>query len=462
MNKKLFPLLCMILLTLTLFSQNAWAGCKPDPACGCGACSTHVSACQSHCLCVSNAETGAPDRPKTTLGHITEEFKKQRKWLIDQFFKEPNAKDVLGILAALKIMTTQLTSVGMMQVEAIGGFFDAKHQLETQRLFQQLTARAHKDYSPNEELCEIGTISRSLAASSRNKELTKTVFSKRATDRHLLANDTTAIEGTFSDKRTRLRQFIKKYCDKGDNMGNLNLLCMKSENKRKLFNKDINFTATIDTPLTLDLDFSEEGKSETTDDEEALFALTSNLFAHELAPDKKQNNFLTNQGKPNMVGAAGAYLDLRALTAKRSVAANSLASIIAEKAKGDKEAQPFIYSFIREMTKGKDTELAPAEIEKLLGDKPSYYAQMEVLTKKLYQNPNFYSDLYDKPANVLRKDVAIQAATLMQKRDLYHSYLRSEMLLAVMLETALTDEQDRIDNELAKGFNTGEMEDPRP
>lgn len=461
MNKNILPLLLAVVLMVTFAPQSAFANKCIPPTCG-ACCPSVIGACQDSCLCVSNGETGAPDQPKTTLGHITEEFKKQRKWLVDQFFKEPNAKDGLGILAALKAMTTQLTTVGMLQVEAIGGFFDAKHQLETQRLFQQLTARAHKDYSPNEELCEIGTISRSLAASSRNKELTKVVFSKRATDRNLLANDTPSMEGTFSDKRTRLRQFIKKYCDKGDNMGNLNLLCMKSENRRELFNKDINFTATIDTPLTLDVDFSGQGKSDTTDDEEALFALTSNLFAHELAPEKTQNNFLTRDGEPNLEGAAGAYLDWRALTAKRSVATNSLASIIAEKAKGDTQAQPFIYSFIQEMTKGKNTELAPAEIEKLLGDKPSYYAQMEVLTKKLYQNPNFYSDLYDKPANVLRKDVAIQAATLMQKRDLYHSYLRSEMLLAVMLETTLADEQNRIDNEFAKGFNTGEMEDPRP
>jgi len=40
-------------------------------------------------------------------------------------------------------MTNQLTATSMQQVQIIGSFFDAKHQLETQRMFQQMTAEAH-------------------------------------------------------------------------------------------------------------------------------------------------------------------------------------------------------------------------------------------------------------------------------------------------------------------------------
>lgn len=303
-------------------------------------------------------------------------------------------------------------------------------------------------------------MSRSLAASNRTKELTKSAFSKRLTDRNLMAEDTLSTEASFSDMRSRLRQFILKFCDPKDNRGNLNLLCMKTENNKALFNRDINYTATIDSPMTLDVDLTNTG-SNLTDDEQALFALSANLFAHDLPLQRTEAVFMTNDQKPNMAGAAGAYMDWRALSAKRSVATNSFSAIIAEKVKGDTEAQPFLYSFIQEMTRGQNGSLSPEEIEAVLGDKPSYHAQMEVLTKKLYQNPSFYSDLYDKPANVKRKDVAIQAATLMQKRDLYRSYLRSEMLLAVMLETALKDEQTRIDNEFSLGRGGGDIRDPR-
>jgi hypothetical protein len=90
------------------------------------------------------------------------------------------------------------------------------------------------------------------------------------------------------------------------------------------------------------------------------------------------------------------------------------------------------------------------EIEKILGKKPSYFAQMEVLTKKLYQNPVFYTELYDKPANVARKGAALQAIGLMQDRDLYNSLLRSEAVLSVLLETMLMKEQEKIVNAGAK------------
>jgi hypothetical protein len=45
-------------------------------------------------------------------------------------------------------MTKQMTTVGLQATKVIGTFFDAKHQLETQRLFQTLMAEAHKDYQP--------------------------------------------------------------------------------------------------------------------------------------------------------------------------------------------------------------------------------------------------------------------------------------------------------------------------
>jgi len=367
--------------------------------------------------------------------------------MLDLFFNDEKPNDPPGLRGAMKLMTSQLVAIGVQQVQVIGTFFDAKHQLETQRLFQELKARAHKDYQPSKNLCEVGTVIRSLGASSRNSDLVAVALSKRSTDRQLLTKDTVGGDkGIISDQESRLVQFIKKYCNKKDNAGNLDLLCKKGGSNEELYNRDVNYTATIDSPLTLDLDFSQQG-SDTTEDEYAIFALTANLFSHSLFPFVKPQHFMTPDGKPSYEAAAVAYMDARALMAKRSVASNSIASIAALKAKGDKEAQPFIYALMKEM--GGD-QMTATEIKKYLGEQPSYFAQMEVLTKKLYQTPEFYADLYDKPANVLRKDVAIQAATLMQKRDLYRSYLRSEMVLAVMLEAALDKEQRRLTDEVQK------------
>lgn len=436
----------LVFIGMSVSTKSAYAfGCKPPPlppTCGC--CANIVKDCKNFCVCVSNAETGVPDDPKTTLGHITDEFGKHRDWMVGVFFRDRVAGNKPGLLAAMQLMSNQLATVGMQQVQIIGTFFDAKHQMETQRLFQTLTARAHKDYQPSASLCEVGTMTRSLAASSRNSDLTLSALSRRILDRQVLAINNIGSNGESSDQQVRLSNFIKKYCNKGDNSSNLDWLCKLGTPQTAQVNKDVNYTTTIDSALTLDLDFSTKGAT-ATQDEFALFALGSNLYAHTLLPFVAESKFVTND-KPNE-GALKYYQDARALMAKRSVATNSLAAITALKAKGDPQAQPFIYALLQQMGPEQGANMLDStEIEKLIGDEPSYYAQMEVLTKKLYQNPKFYSELYDKPANVMRKDVALQAVDLMQKRDLYRSYLRSEMILAVMLETALMDEQERITN----------------
>ena len=132
------------------------------------------------------------------------------------------------------------------------------------------------------------------------------------------------------------------------------------------------------------------------------------------------------------------YMDLRSIAAKRSVAQNSFSAIVAERTSGDKEVAPFLKKLVSEL------DIPDKDVEAILGKNPSYFAQMEVLTKDIYQNPVFYTELYDKSANVLRKSATIRAITLMQERDLYESQLRSEMVLAVMLETMLREEHNRV------------------
>jgi hypothetical protein len=78
---------------------------------------------------------------------------------------------------------------------------------------------------------------------------------------------------------------------------------------------------------------------------------------------------------------------------------------------------------------------------------------MEILTKKVYQNPDFFTSLYDTPANVDRKLVSLQAIKLMQKFDLFKSFLRNEASFAVLLELAVVDLQREIEDQI-KTANT--------
>ena len=117
---------------------------------------------------------------------------------------------------------------------------------------------------------------------------------------------------------------------------------------------------------------------------------------------------------------------------------------------------PFLKKLVEEMGIPKD------EVEKYIGKEPSYFAQMEVLSKKIYQNPVFYTELYDKPVNVERKAAALEAIGLMQDRDIYRSLLRSEMVLAVFLDTLLKEEQDKVSTRINDILSGGAKDEAAP
>lgn len=363
-------------------------------------------------------------------------FRQHRDWLIDEFFTN-------HIRYAMTLMTNQMTNVSMQQVKIIGSFFDAKHQLETQRLFQQLMAQAHKDYQPSQGMCDIGTSARGLVASERKTNLTQQVLARRVLDREMRSGDNLT-QTLNSDLYSRLDLFKKNFCHQNDNANNLNHLCIDGNAPQATINKDVDFTRTVDSQLTLNLDFSNNGGGEANGDEKAAFALMTNLFANKIIQGIGDRVLANGNGDPN--ANAHKYMNLRAVAAKRSVAQNSMTAIIAERAAGNEETghAPFVKAALLELG------VASEEIGFLLGVNPSYFAQMEVLTKKLYQNPVFYTELYDKPTNVLRKRASIRAIGLMQDRDYFKSQLRSEAVLSVILESMLNEEHDRVYSQLNK------------
>ncbi len=397
--------------------------------------------CGANCSSCSDCIPRIFENHRAIRDHTITEFEKHRIWIINDFFFE-------NVLPALKLMTVQLTATGVQQIQIIGGFFDAKHQLETQRIFQTLTAQAHKDYHPSEGMCVIGTNTRSLAASERKSNLTQVAFATRMMDRQLLSADGISTTGKRSDRKSRVKTFIEKFCNKNDGAGEYKKLCESSTPDPAQINMDVNYTTAVDNKLTLKVDFTKDDTAGLTKDEENIFALSANLFGNEVLPDISDAILATEDHDP--LAMADWYLDLRAVAAKRSVAQNSFAAVTALKTEGDTQVAPYLKAILKE------AGVNPDEIKERLGENPSYFAQMEVLTKDLYQNPSFYSNLYDKPVNIERKGAALQAIELMQDRDLYKSLLRSEAVLATLIETLLREEHDRISSDLGNISSRGE------
>lgn len=350
----------------------------------------------------------------------------------------------------------QIGGVGMQQVMMIGMFFDAKEQLETQRLLQELHARANKDYHPNIGMCEFGTRIKSLAASERKGEMNSLILSERSLDRFLGNKDTGAAHGQKGDIAIRLGAFQSNYCNTYDNNNSLSFICPTNSTvvtKKDRYNKDIDYQRTVADPWTIGFDFTAGGIPSNSDEE--IMAMSNNLYgfnSFERADYVKMRNTMRDASDLQK-----AYLDMRSVVAKTKVAENSFNALMALKGEGTAGSREFIKAYLVELgiVDESDTPSSPEDVDDFLGDNPSYYAQMEVLTKKAYQSPIFYTRLYDKPANVERKGVALQAIGLIQKFDLLKSYLRTEASMSILLELSI----DKLQREVEDNIRaiTGEM-----
>ena len=419
-------------LSLTIASASFFA-IQPAHACG---------TCQE--IATAKAPNWWRDTVKSAVDHVDQEIQDLQQWLKDTFWDQ-------HMQPAMEGMANELSAGAIQRVQVIGTFFDAENQIEASQSIQKVRARAHKDYHTSTGICEFGSTTKSLALTERNAELNALFLARRSQDRALGKDGTAAAEDNPRDKKSRVQQFRLKFCDPSDNNSGLNYICDHDQSGFKgkaiasdepeRFNKEIDYLRTVDAPWSLDMNFTNVGL---TDEEEEVLALASNLYGHHVFHRPNPKDLIFDEGKEkSLKPKQEAYLDMRALLAKRSVAENSFNAITSMKS-ADSGADPYkSKEYLEAILAGLDIE----DPEKMIGNKnPSYYAQMEVLTKKIYQSPDFYTNLYDRPANVARKEVSLQAIGLMQKFDLFKSYLRHEASLSVLLELAVMELQEGVES----------------
>ncbi|MGB4057546.1 MAG: hypothetical protein WBK77_05640 [Alphaproteobacteria bacterium] len=346
---------------------------------------------------------------------------------------------VNNYVTALILMSHQLAAVMGSIPFPVGQMIDAKQQLEVQRNFEKLRAEAHKDYHPSELMCEFGTFVKSLSTANNKAEFEKMAINDIMIGHYSDLQHTESSEGLDSDSNSRLKHFREVYCDPSDNNDGLHYICRHNPanatpegaaNDERI-NKDLLYSKTVGNPLTLDIDFAYSHTNGTTRaptaDEEDVIALAKNLYWPRPFQPGQEEQLSKDFSK---------YQTMRHILATMGVAHNSYASIVGMKGKteqglGAQSGWNYMKALMR------DFGLSDANINELLGEYPSYYAQMEVLTKKAYQHPDFYTNLYDKPANVKRISATLEAINIMQQRDVFESSLRREMLTSLMVEEAL-------------------------
>ncbi len=362
-------------------------------------------------------------------------------------------------IKGLRAMTAQLIAARVHVTGMIGGFIDGQSMNDAQLTMKQLEAEALRDYTPGENLCRFGTLSRGLGGSNDRTLTANVALQTIMMNRETHNNHRSRPYGDLDDL-ARLHNLSTLYCNPGDNdrtpaACNCDLAagtCDASGGPlAQRSNRDLDFARLFDTRLTLKLNLSDD---KLTPDEQDVLAFLSNLSAFNTIPAIPA---------PQMSAAASpvaakTFMDIRAVVASRSVVRSSLAAQIARRAEGTDAAAPFLLNALEElgMTKDEAKRYLRSEGFGLARNgsdasevvAPSYEAQMEVLTKKLYQNPNFYTNLVDKPANVDRTRAAMLATQLMQRRDLKESLDRREMLLSQLLELSIRDEEKRMNKRI--------------
>ena len=400
--------------------------------------------------------------------HINDEFLELESYILESIWFD-------NVLPALMLATEQLSAVVIQQVMAVGMFIDAETQLGSQRLLQEIQAQTHKDFRPSIGMCEFGSLSKGLANADIHGDTYAVIFSERSQDRQLGKGDTAGTYGYDLDTDNRILHFKRLFCNQKERASALETVCENTTSwsnagfdaaARFRMNKDIDYYSLIDKNWTLRVDFSNQTLLDLgaipeihDEDEEHILAMVANLFGHvtfarppaKLLANKPNKNELSTMQK--------LYLDMRAVVAKRSVAENSLFSIASMKSQTPRIPDKYVSGIAtadrietgaRRYMENILTELGVpvADLLPMIDDNPSYYAQMEILTKKLYQNPNFYTNLYDTPANVERKTVALQAIKLMQKFDMLKSHLRGEANVSILLEMAVEQLQREVEDQI--------------
>lgn len=333
----------------------------------------------------------------------------------------------------------------------VGKMMDGQDLNSAMTTLQKQNTRAMQNYAVSGGLCRFGTMSRSLAQSEDRVQLTQLALMRQAQQRELIRANTNSGSaegdgsslGLVADKKGRYEVYRKKFCDKLDANMSLTKPNVCDTTSDTQVNSDIDFARTIENPMKLNIDFSNTSGSRPTADEENVIALMENLYAHNLMFNMGKSDF--EAIKKNDEVKTASLFDFRALTAKRSVAENSFAVIAALKSAGGDESATYIKEVMKELGISDSDER-----DRLITDNPSYYTQMEVLTRKLYQSPRFYANLMESPENVARQQSSIKAISLMQDRDIYESLRRSEMLLSTLMEIYVLREQDALGS---KGAN---------
>ncbi len=427
---RIFTNAVLFLMIFTVFAvsggRTVFAACPPYE--------TEFSAAARHL----QSETAANTRHATATALVKSEFIGLENWILNSFFMS-------YLKPTLDSMRDAIISTLKEQDFVESRMVDHKTATDYTMALDKENAEIVKEYKPSEEVCRLGTLSASIASTEDKAGNMKKFLAKQSVARDTLKEGDTSSQGNANDQFSRGDIYRRYHCDPNSFGAAARSLCPKGVEVRGYENMDIDYTSFIETEPTLNLNSEDDklpDRKGITPDESTIRAMSANLYA----------NQVFDLIEPEVIRAN--MLDIRSVLAKRNVARNSFNVIASMKATGGDQSKyvaPFARKQLIDLGFGNDKTSAKEvhdDMNRKAGLNPSYDAQMEILTKKLYQNPQFFVNTGDTPANLQRMQVSMQAISLMQDRDIFESLLRSEMVLSVLLELEVEKAQTQLKSRL--------------
>lgn len=327
-------------------------------------------------------------------------------------------------LKAIRLWSAEMGATILARVALQGNLLDTQTRLFFLQAQQKRQAQLIIDSRVSDQMCRMATLSQSLAKADFNTKAQQRVMARILQERDMGKDGSIYVDNDQVNPTvalvSRIVSFKNNYCDQYAENSSLARVCAVDMDDN--LNRDVDFTRVIDLPQTLGVNFI--GNSTIEPDEADVIAFGENLFPS-----------LPLISTARVPATSEVYMDFRSLQAARNIARNSYTAVIGEKATHENSKAGYAHNLLKSMN------VDPREAELLLGRNPSYFAQMNLLTKTVYQTTDFAKGLMTGAANVERARVAMKAVDLQQNADLLDSLYRREMLLATYLEQMLSAKQ---------------------
>ncbi len=329
----------------------------------------------------------------------------------NDYFLEELVNDFVA--PALKKKTQQISQNDQQESNAQGAIVDATLANEQAIDVGVTQAETAIDYAAHPFIGQMATYARGLALSSERMRQSQLLRGDAGTAELLAASGTLTAKGGGAVEDWRLKNLKDIYIDPDQQGGYLRKLVQGSDR----VNRDLDVARSLLGRQTLDINFED---TTLTDDERDFLALKENLASSTAMDTSRMRDLAANDAMLTDVP------ELLSMTARRSIIDRTINTMAGMRARGSDVSAPEMQALLRQLGYGDD---AP-EMKDVAGQ-ASYEAHMDILTRRVFQNPNMYVNLIANPVALRRILVAQNAVRNMQQFDMYATTTRSEDLTAL-------------------------------